>query len=42
VTEAESQAVLNALKEYDLQGALKNGRSVGRAEGGYFEGDGGQ
>jgi hypothetical protein len=43
VIEAESQAVLDTLREYDFQDAFKNGRSWGkviRAEGDRFEGDG--
>jgi hypothetical protein len=46
VTEAESQAVLNTLREHDFQNAFKKWqmrweRCMG-AKGEYFEGDGGQ
>jgi hypothetical protein len=46
VIEAESQAVLNTFTEHDVQDAFKKcqkrrERCV-RAEGGYFENDGGQ
>jgi hypothetical protein len=39
VIEAESQAVLNTLKEHDFQDAFKTGRSVGNGD---FGGHGGQ
>jgi hypothetical protein len=32
VIEAESQAVLNTLREHDFQDAFKNGRSAGNGE----------
>jgi hypothetical protein len=46
VMEAESRAVLNTLTEHDLQDAFtkwqKRCKRCIRAEGDYFEGDGGQ
>jgi hypothetical protein len=46
VTEAESQAVLNTLTEHDFQDVFKKWQEHWeeciRAEGGYFEGEGGQ
>jgi hypothetical protein len=46
VIEAESQAVLNTLTEHDFQDAFDKWQKrlewCIRAEGGYFEGDGGQ
>jgi hypothetical protein len=46
VMEAESQAVLNTLTEHGFQDALKklqmSWQRRMRAEGDYFEGDGGQ
>jgi hypothetical protein len=45
-TEVESQVVLNTLTEYDFQDAFKKWQKRWeqciRAEGDYFEGDGGQ
>jgi hypothetical protein len=46
VIEAESQMVLNALIEHDFEDAFRKLQKCWeaciRAEGGYFEGDGGQ
>jgi hypothetical protein len=44
VIKAESQVVLNTLREHAFQDAFKNGRSAGKGvsvEGDYFEDDGG-